>query len=329
MVDHSLLPWRLLCRKYCAHLAYSPMIHSVNFSQSATFRKIYFQICPEDRPLVVQFCGNDPVTLLKAAKHVEANCDAVDINFGCPQRIAKRGNYGSFLIDGDWNLVYQLVNILHVNLAVPVICKIRILPSIEKTLDFCRMLQQAGCQVLCVHGRTKEQKGSNTGLANWDVIKKIRETVTIPVVSNGNILEFSDLERCLNYTGVNGIMVGEALLKNPAFFANIKFPAFQIVAEYLELCEKYPCDTRFIKHHIQKLLRQDLDHYTPLKTKIARAKHISEIYAAIDHLKDNIANNKPWIQEEEVTSTNTKDDQEDIVLDLIEDRSGNDNLVNL
>jgi len=191
------------------------------------------------------------------------------------------------------------------------------------------MLQQAGCQVLCVHGRTKEQKGSNTGLANWDVIKKIRETVTIPVVSNGNILEFSDLERCLNYTGVNGIMVGEALLKNPAFFANIKFPAFQIVAEYLELCEKYPCDTRFIKHHIQKLLRQDLDHYTPLKTKIARAKHISEIYAAIDHLKDNIANNKPWIQEEEVTSTNTKDDQEDIVLDLIEDRSGNDNLVNL
>ena len=81
------------------------------------------------RPLIVQFCGNDPATVLAAAKLVEGRCDAVDLNLGCPQGIAKKGNYGAFLAD-DLPRVVEIVSTLHKNLAVPVCCKIRkLLPS--------------------------------------------------------------------------------------------------------------------------------------------------------------------------------------------------------
>ena len=75
------------------------------------------------RPLFVQFCANNPETLLKAAKLVEGQCDAVDINLGCPQRIARRGKYGAFLMD-DLGLVERLVSMLAQNLSVPVTCKV-------------------------------------------------------------------------------------------------------------------------------------------------------------------------------------------------------------
>lgn len=80
------------------------------------------------RPLFVQFCANDPETLLKAAKLVEGQCDAVDINFGCPQRIARRGKYGAFLMD-DLPLVEKLVRTLAEGLSIPVTCKVMLFPA--------------------------------------------------------------------------------------------------------------------------------------------------------------------------------------------------------
>lgn len=142
MVDQSELAFRQLGRKYGCDLCYTPMLHSRLFSQTETYRKEHFRTDPTDRPLVTQFCANNPATLLAAARFVEHDTDAVDLNFGCPQvqpsphqlpagargqltdlpsgqDIAKRGRYGAFLMD-EPDRVHDLVLQLKENLAVPV-----------------------------------------------------------------------------------------------------------------------------------------------------------------------------------------------------------------
>lgn len=88
------------------------------------------------------------------------------------QGIAKRGHYGAFLLE-EWDLLARIVSTLSKNLSVPVTCKIRLLPSFEDTLELCRILIDAGCMVLTVHGRTKEQKKDQTGPCDWEAIRKI------------------------------------------------------------------------------------------------------------------------------------------------------------
>ena len=114
-----------------------------------------FKPCKEDRPLVVQFCANDPDILLNAAQMVQDHCDAVDINLGCPQGIAKKGNYGSFLLEKP-DIIVAMVTKLKKHLKVPVTCKIRCLPNEADTLVLAKKIEDAGASLLTVHGRTKE-----------------------------------------------------------------------------------------------------------------------------------------------------------------------------
>ena len=117
MVDQSELAFRELCRRHGATCAYTPMIHARLFVEDLKYRKEIFTTHINDRPLLVQFCANDPDMLLAAASIVAPHCDGVDINFGCPQRIAKRGRYGAFLMD-DWTTVPDLIHKLDQNPSV-------------------------------------------------------------------------------------------------------------------------------------------------------------------------------------------------------------------
>ena len=109
---------------------------------------------------------------MKAALIVESSCDAVDLNLGCPQNVAKRGRYGAFL--EDWEIIFKIVQSLYQNLKVPVTCKFRVFDSTEQTCTFAKMLVDAGASVLSVHGRTREQKGPASGLADWKKISSIK-----------------------------------------------------------------------------------------------------------------------------------------------------------
>lgn len=219
-------------------LAYSPMYHARLFREQAAVRSQHFQPTRAaagqsddesifldgnpsiDRPLFVQFCANDPDDFLEAARHVAPYCDAVDLNLGCPQGIAKKGHYGSFLQE-DWDLIYRLINRLHTELPVPVTAKFRILETKEKTLEYARMILSAGANIITVHGRRREQKGHNTGLADWSYIRYLRENLPPETVifANGNNLNHDDLERCLEATGADGVMSAEGNLSDPSIFS--------------------------------------------------------------------------------------------------------------
>lgn len=201
---------------------FQPLRTSLSSHASSPGDEPYLDGNPKlDRPLFVQFCANDPNELLAAAKYVAPYCDAIDLNLGCPQGIAKKGKYGAYLQE-DQELIFSLVNVLHENLNIPVTVKIRILDSKERTLAYAQNVLKAGASIITVHGRTREMKGHKTGLADWSVIRFLRENLPSDTVifANGNILKHKDLAHCLEVTGADAIMSAEGNLHDPAIFAS-------------------------------------------------------------------------------------------------------------
>jgi len=276
MVDQSELAFRMLTRRHGTQLCYTPMLHSRLTVEDKTYLKDNFSTCPEDRPLFVQFCGNDPDTLLKAAQMVEDQCDAVDINLGCPQGIARKGHYGSFLL-GEPEVIGRMVENLAKNLKVPVTCKIRILPKEEDTMHLVRTIVNAGCSLLTVHGRTKEQNKQKVGKCDWDMIRKIKQSVNIPVFANGGIYTYEDAVKCLEYTGVDGVMSSESLLENPALFSGEVKDLDNLAMEYLDICKTYETDPAYIRPHLFKMLYAGLQKHTGLREDLAKAKTLEEL----------------------------------------------------
>ncbi|KAG5461446.1 MAG: dihydrouridine synthase-domain-containing protein, partial [Olpidium bornovanus] len=284
MVNQSELPWRMLSRRYGAELCYTPMFHARLFAESDRYREEQWSTSPNDRPLIVQFCANDPANLLRAAKLVENECDAVDLNLGCPQHIAKRGHYGAFLME-DLELVARMVKLVHQELSVPITCKIRVFPDEQQTIDYARMLQDAGCQLLTVHGRLRDQKSYHTGLADWRIIKKVKDALSIPVFANGNILHYSDIQRCMDETGCDGVMTAEGNLHNPALFTGKNPPIWEVVEEYMQVCDEIGyTECAVMRAHLFKICRPALLFHPDIRDEFGSADTLPKIRAMMTEL---------------------------------------------
>ena len=300
MVDQSELPFRILCRRHGATAAYTPMLHARLFLESEKYRAEHFTTlggdaaaaasggAAGDRPLFVQFCANDPDILLGAARLVQPFCDAVDINLGCPQRIAKKGRYGAYLMD-DIETVEAMVRKLHENLEVPVTCKVRIFPELDRTLEYVRRIERAGCQLLAVHGRTREMRRARDFRADWDAIRAVKQALSIPVLANGDIRNLDDIERCLEYTGCDGVLSAEPLLANPALFdagvwaatkamgegaldenGMAPLQCCELLREYLAICRAHPVPFRMVRAHAHKIMGSWFRELTDLRDELNR-----------------------------------------------------------
>eukprot|EP00980_Cylindrotheca_fusiformis_P029016 scaffold22696_cov118-Cylindrotheca_fusiformis.AAC.10 len=307
MVDQSDLPFRLLCRRYGANLCFTPMIHTRLLLESESYReKFMIKLEKADRPLIAQVCGSDPTIVLEAARILEPYVDGIDINCGCPQGIARRGNYGAFLLEKE-DVLLKLVRYLTPRLRVPLSVKVRLLPNpnpdntdfdIPKaSLALYSKLVDAGIHLLTIHGRTRKQKGPLTGHSDWATIRQAVDIFgdRIPIFANGSIEDFDDVEECFKVTNADGVMSSESLLEYPPiFYKKPQKPVrtigrLQLSREYVELAKEYPPSKmgqgskfKTIRTHIQRFLHTDMQEDHSLRNAIVGVKNMEELEVVLD-----------------------------------------------
>ncbi|WP_353056426.1 tRNA dihydrouridine synthase DusB [Sporosarcina luteola] len=208
--------FRLTVKEFGAGLVYAEMISDKGIvsKNSKTMNMLY--IDERENPLSLQIFGGEKETLVEAARYVDkhTNADIIDINMGCPvNKIIKCEAGAKWLLDPD--KIYEMVSAVVDEVDKPVSVKMRIGWDDAHILgvENAQAVERAGGAAVAVHGRTRLQMYE--GKANWDIIRQMKEAVSIPVIGNGDIETPQDAKRMLEETGVDGVMIGRAALGNP------------------------------------------------------------------------------------------------------------------
>jgi len=221
MAGTSDKPFRMLCKSLGAGLTTSEMVviqeHLLNTNKS----KYRLNFEGESAPISIQIAGSETQELATSAqKAVEYGADIIDINMGCPAKKVCNKAAGSALMQ-DEKLVKEILEAVVNAVDIPVTLKMRTGWSVDNknAPTIAQIAQQAGIQMLSVHGRTKEDKYN--GMAEYDTIKTVVSQVDIPVIANGDIISAKKAQQVLEYTKASGVMIGRATQGNPWIFAEI------------------------------------------------------------------------------------------------------------
>ena len=215
MAGYSNSAYRRIIKEMGAGLIYAEMVSdkSIYYQSKKSEQLLFFT--ESERPIVQQIFGSDLETLVYAAKYIyqTKKPDIIDINMGCPvPKVAIKNQAGCALMK-DPKKAYQIVKAVQAAVPIPVTVKIRSGWDEINAVEVATMCQKAGAKAITVHGRTR--KMGYSGKVDLEIIKKVKESVTIPVIGNGDVKSKADFDQMLKVTGCDAVMIGRGLIGNP------------------------------------------------------------------------------------------------------------------
>ena len=215
------LPFRLLCKEQGAGLLCMEMVSAKAIYYNNRNTESLLEIHPDETPVSLQLFGSDPKIMSEMAKRIEERPFAIlDVNMGCPVPKIVRNGEGSALMK-EPKLVYEIVSALVKAIDKPVTVKIRkgFDDDHVNAVEIAKIIEEAGAAAVAVHGRTREQYYS--GKADWDIIRQVKEAVSIPVIGSGDVTSPQKAEELVRQTGCDGIMIARGAEGNPWIFSEM------------------------------------------------------------------------------------------------------------
>ena len=302
--------FRRICKDMGCGLVYAEMVSdkAIAYHNQKTIDMLY--MTEEERPITQQIFGSDKESFVEAAKYIYENMhlDIIDINMGCPvPKVAVRAQAGSALLKSP-EKIYDIVKAVVDTVPIPVTVKIRSGwdQNHINAVEVAKIIEKAGASAICVHPRTRNQGYS--GKSDWNIIKEVKDNVSIPVIGNGDIKTKEDAKKMLDETGCDAIMIGRGVLGNPWLIkeiieyldkkVSISKPS---IVDKIDMCikhlqyleetknEKLACLE--IRNHIGWYLK-GIKNSTEIKNMVYKTSSIRDIMQILVSYKEEISNGR-------------------------------------